>query len=185
MSPLRPEDVLILFVELQKQIVGSSRTNSEEAIRRSVAVLLQGAQQLKIPAIAVGVPLVPNAELEMIDELKALPSFTRTTVSAFDDPSIVKSIESSGRRTIALAGVSSEVGVLQTALSARTSRYEVHVLADACGGLSERSEQAAFEQMQAAGIVRSSVAIVLGSLVSDMTTAEGQGVFGALAGLWS
>ena len=184
MFDLRPEDVLILFVDTQKQIVASSRTNPETSMRRSVSVLLQATRQLKIPAIAVAVCLSPNAEPEMIEELEDVPSFLRTTVSALGDAAIAEYIKSSGRSVIALAGVSSEVGLLRTALHARRAQYEVHLLQDACGGLSERSEQAAFQQMQSAGVIPSSVAILLGSLSTEMMTAEGQVVFGALSRLW-
>ncbi|MET7853658.1 isochorismatase family protein [Streptomyces avermitilis] len=48
-------------------------------------------------------------------------------------------------------GVTSEIVVLHTALDAITAGFEVSVLLDACGGLSPRTEQAAFRQIEAAG----------------------------------
>ncbi|MBX7555716.1 isochorismatase family protein [Streptomyces sp. tea 10] len=87
------------------------------------------------------------------------------------------------RRALAICGVTSEIVVLHTALDAIAAGYEVSVLLDACGGLSPRTEQAAFRRIEAAGGRITSVASFATDLVRDFTTPTGQEVISALHGL--
>ena len=185
LPPHRPDDVIILLLELQPQIVPSSRTQPEAQLRRAVSVLTGCARELGIPVLASVVPLAPGMTPELIEELAGCTALPRTTVSALDDETIKGQLASSGRKVVAIGGVSSEIAVLRTALSARHSQYEVHLLVDCCGGLGERSDQAALRQMEAAGVVLSSVPSFLSALISDLNSPDGKVVMNALAAFWS
>ncbi|GAA2887689.1 hypothetical protein GCM10020220_092420 [Nonomuraea rubra] len=78
------------------------------------------------------------------------------------------------RRTLAMCGVTSEIVVLHTALDALADGYDVIVLADASGGVSERTENAAFRQIEAAGGTVTSVASFVTSMVRDFTSPTGR-----------
>lgn len=183
--PLLDHDTaVILLLELQPEIVKSSKTVPEDALRRAIGALVSAGQDLGIPALASVVPL-GSAAPTLIGEAGKLSPFVRTTISAFDDARISDAIGSSGRRLLLLAGVSSEIAVLQSAIDARRRGFEVHVLADCCGGLSKRTEATAFRQIEQAGGVISNVSSCLTSFVSDMATPAGQTVMAALAELWS
>lgn len=121
----------------------------------------------------------------MIAELSACTAISRTSLSALDDENVAGQLTSSGRKLVALGGVSSEIALLHTALSLRRQQYEVHLLLDCCGGLSDRGEQAAFRQMEAAGVTLSSVPSFLTTLISDLDSANGRIVMNALAAFWS
>ncbi|MEU9009443.1 isochorismatase family protein [Streptomyces sp. NPDC048479] len=79
--------------------------------------------------------------------------------------------------------MTSETVVLHTALDAIAAGFEVSVLLDACGGLSPRTEQAAFHQIETAGGRITSVASFATDLVRDFTTPTGREVIAALHGL--
>jgi hypothetical protein len=58
--------------------------------------------------------------------------------------------------------------------------YRVFVVADACGGMSERTEQAAIERIVNAGGSLVSVMTLAGELAGDFRTAEAQAAIGVL-----
>lgn len=76
--------------------------------------------------------------------------------------------------------MTSEIVVLHTALAALADGYDVIVLVDASGGISERTENAALRQIEAAGGTVTSVASLVTSMVRDFTTPTGRTVITAL-----
>jgi hypothetical protein len=181
----RPADAVILLLEMQPPIVASSRTQPAAELRRVALVLTRCARELGIPVLTSVVPLASGTTPELIEELADCTALSRTTVDALDDEGIAEQLTSSARKLVALGGVSSEIALLYTALSLRRMHYEVHLLVDCCGSLGKRSEQAAWHQMEAAGVVLSSVPSFLSALISDLGSREGQIVMNALAAFWS
>ena len=184
-AALRPQDVVVVLVELQDEVVASSQSTPASSLRKAVTVLAEGARALALPVYASVVPLSPDKPPALIAELAGQEALVRTTVSALDHEPIRDGIARSGRKVVAVGGVSAEIGVLHTTLGALAAGYQVHVLVDAVGGLSARSEQAAFLQLEKAGATLSSVASFLTSMTPTMTDPDGQAVFAALARFWS
>jgi nicotinamidase-related amidase len=82
------------------------------------------------------------------------------------------SSEATKRRTLLISGVSSDVAVQLPALTAADSGYRVFVVADAIGGMSERTEQAAIQRIVNSGGALVSVMTLAGELAGDFRTAE-------------
>jgi Isochorismatase family len=61
--------------------------------------------------------------------------------------------------------------------------YQVYVPVDACGGMSSRTEDAAFRQIEAAGGVTTSVVTLVTALAPDFSTDLGKKAFGILQSL--
>ena len=78
----RPENVIVLLLEMQPEIVASSRTQPEAQLRRVASVLTRCARELDIPVLTSVVPLAPGVAPELIEELSACKAVPRTTVSA-------------------------------------------------------------------------------------------------------
>ncbi|PXB00043.1 hypothetical protein DMC47_00040 [Nostoc sp. 3335mG] len=184
MNAAKISDLLILFVEMQPPIVASASTQSAAAVRRTSVALKQIADDLEIPVIASAVPLGDEAPT-LIDELASVEVQVRTSVSVVADDACRHRIAEHGRKTLVLAGVSSEIAILHTALDARGAGYEVAVLIDCCGGLSRRTEATALDQMRMAGVQVTNTSSFFTGMFSDMTSLEGRAVMGALAELWS
>ena len=60
---------------------------------------------------------------------------------------------------------------------------KVHVPVDACGGMSSRTEDAAFRQIEAKGGVTTSVVALVTALTPDFSTETGRQAFGILQSL--
>jgi nicotinamidase-related amidase len=184
MHARRLTDAVIVFCEMQPSIVAFSRTYPETQLRRAAALLSATAETLAIPVFTAVVPLGADLQPELIAELAGHRPRARSAVGIFDDEDLRREIAATGRKLVALAGVSSEIAILHAALGARREGYDVHVLVDGCGGLSERTERSAFGQIEAAGAMLSNISSFLTGLVPDMGSPEGQAVMGGLADLW-
>jgi hypothetical protein len=66
------------------------------------------------------------------------------------------------------------------ALTASDQGYKVHVVLDACGGMSDRSEQAALLRMARAGATTVSVMTLAGELAGDFRETQAQQAIGIL-----
>jgi nicotinamidase-related amidase len=79
-----------------------------------------------------------------------------------------------------VAGVATEVIVQHSALSGTARGYQVQVIVDACGGLTQRTEDAALRRLTQAGVVITSVASLAGQLAGDFTQPRGSQALGVV-----
>lgn len=183
-SAINPEDTVILFADLQAGIVELTVTNPIERLRKGVRALAKLAKLLQIPAVVTGVR-GENGEVarvipEIAEALGDLPTLHRTTCDSFLNEEIVSAIKATGRKTLLISGVATELAVQLPALTAAEDGYKVYVVIDACGGVSERTEQAALLRMGAAGATTVSVMALAGELAGDFRELRGQQAVGIL-----
>ena len=178
-------DITILLAELQPFVLRGVKTVLQDDLTRAIATVVQMAVDLEIPVISSTVPMgPPEAPVEMIEAVKRFPPVIRNSVGLLDDGDIAHTLEKSGRRVLALGGASSEIAILHTALSACKQDYEVYVVTDCCGGLSPRTEAAAFRQMERAGAQLSNLSSFFTGLVPQMDHPHGVSVFTSLGRHW-
>lgn len=106
---------------------------------------------------------------EIAQELGELPTYYRTTTDSFENEAIKQAIEATGRKTILISGVATEVAVQLPALSGCNLGYHVFIVVDAVGGISERTEDTAFRRIIQAGGSSVSVATLSGELAGDFS----------------
>ncbi|MFC9325149.1 isochorismatase family protein [Kitasatospora sp. NPDC057015] len=174
--------VQLHVADLQDGIIGLGATNPAATLRRSARVLARTARLLDIPVTVSAAPRPggPAVIGELTDVLPEAPVFVRGGPCAWDDEAVRRAIDAQRRGTLALCGVLTEIVVLHTALAALEAGYAVQVLVDACGGISDRTEQAALRQIEAAGGRVTSVAGFAADLVRDFTTPVGREVVAGL-----
>lgn len=163
----------MLFLDLQKEIVGASRTVPLERLRRTSGVLAKLAMLHGLPAFLSAVPPGGEYFAEVIGALGDAAPRMRTQTTAFADASLVADLRASGRKVLILSGVASEIVVQRTALDALGAGYEVQAVVDACGGIDTRTEDAAWRRIVAAGGATTSCATVCAELAGDFTTELG------------
>jgi len=182
-APLDPANTVVLFADLQAGIIELSATNELTRLRRSVSALAKLARLFDIPAI-VTTALAQGGAARVTPEIAAalgeLPQHVRTTTDAFLHAATRDAIAKTGRQTLLVAGVATEVIVQHSALSGAAQGLQVQVVVDACGGLSARAEDAALRRLVQAGVVTTSVASVAGQLAGDFTRPKGGQAVGIL-----
>ena len=170
--PLSAADVAILLIDIQPGIIDLSHTHAARKLRLASKTSLEIADLLGIPAFASVVATGPEKP-ETVSELAALPAFQRHVPGSFDNPELRSALAATGRKTLAIGGIVTEIAVLHGALTAIREGYTVHILADCCGGFSERTETAALHQLTAAGATISSVPSFFTAVCRDFSTPEG------------
>jgi len=70
--------------------------------------------------------------------------------------------------------------VQRTALDALAAGYAVHVAVDACAGVSDRTEDAAWRRISGAGGITTSVATLAAEMAGDFTTELGGATLGLM-----
>jgi nicotinamidase-related amidase len=181
--PSSPNDMrtaaAVVFLDLQEEIVKNSRTVALPSLRVRAAALAKLAALHGLPVFASSVG-VGGAYLSDVLENVAVEPRPRLETSAFADAGLVEALAASGRRALILAGVASEIVVQRTALDARAAGYEVFVAVDACGGVSARTEEAAWRRIVQAGGVTTSVTTFAAELAGDFTTELGGQTLGIM-----
>jgi nicotinamidase-related amidase len=183
-SRIDPNDALVLFVDLQSGIVELSKTIGQDRLRKGVFGLSKLAKIFGLPAIVSGVAAQDGSAPTMIPQIaEGIGShaiYQRTTADSLRNEAIVAAIKSTKRQTLLISGVSSEVAVQLPALTAAELGYRVFMVADACGGMSERTEHAAIQRITKGGGNLVSVMTLAGELAGDFRTAEAQSAIGVL-----
>jgi nicotinamidase-related amidase len=179
-------DAIVLFADLQAGIVERARTIDRATLGRGVSAVAQLAKIFALPVIVTTVPGQDGGPAQLIPEIEAVlgavTALPRFTTDSFDNDAIRKAIEATGRRTLLVAGVSTEVAVQRPSLTAARSGYTVEVVLDACGGISERSERAALARLTQAGVILTSVPALAGELAADFRQPNALAALGVLMG---
>jgi nicotinamidase-related amidase len=183
-SRIDPNDTVVLYVDLQNGIVELSRTISVDRIKKGVLGLSKLAKIFGMPAIVSGVSGQDGSAPKMIAQIaEGIGEYAvhqRTTADSFRNEAIAAAVKATKRQTLLISGVSSEVAVQLPALTAADAGYRVFVVADACGGMSERTEQAAIQRIIKTGGTLVSVMTLAGEFAGDFRTAEAQAAIGVL-----
>ena len=177
MMMLDPKTVQVLFADLQPQIVARSKTNPPDALARSAAVLAQVARLLHLPMHLSVVPeggQPPELIPELARETEGVAQLPRISFSPFFDEATRAAIAATGRQHLVIAGFATEVVVLHAVRDALAAGYRAYVPVDACGGMSSRTEDAAFRQIEAAGGITTSVVTLVTAMVPDFSTDLGR-----------
>jgi nicotinamidase-related amidase len=174
-SLLNPADCALLIVDFQAGLAFGV-----ESIARQTVV--NNAVALARTAAAFGVPVVASTSASkvysgpMLPSLQAvLPSVTpieRRSMNVWEDAAAHGALLATGRKRLIVAGLLTEACVSFPVLSALKEGFEVFVVGDACGGLTESGHALALRRMEAAGAQLTSWIQVLLEFQRDWTRHE-------------
>ncbi len=165
-------EAVILFVDHQHGIAEGAKTADRGEVDEAAAKLAEAAKLYRIPVVvsAVGVTGEPKLTRRLRDALdESVPVRVRSGSDSFEDRDIVHAIEETGRKTVLIAGILTEVAVERPALTGIERGYRTQVVLDACNGKSERSENAAILRMTQSGVEMTSVPTIIGELARDFS----------------
>jgi Isochorismatase family len=176
---LSTDSAQLLLCDLQPEIVARSKTIDRDVLSKSAGVMLEIAKLFSLPTTLSVVPEGDKAP-ELISELRGsgfAQEKLRASASPFLDEATKNLVAQSGRQVLIIGGFATEAVVLHAVLDARAQGYDVLVPVDVCGGMSERTEQAALSQIMAAGAITTSVVSIATKLAPDFTTDRGKDLF--------
>ncbi|RTL49130.1 MAG: hydrolase [Rhodocyclaceae bacterium] len=151
---LAPDNHMLIMIDHQSQMAFATKSIDAVTLRNNAALVAKAAREFKVPTILTTVA-EKTFSGPMFDEIKSVfldaEVIDRTTMNTWEDPRISERANRLGKAKVALAGLWTSVCIVGPALSALDQGFEVYVIADACGDVSDEAHQRAMERMIQSG----------------------------------
>jgi nicotinamidase-related amidase len=151
---LSPSDHMLIMIDFQSQMAFATKSIDSVTLRNNAALVANAAKIFNVSVIPTTVA-EKSFSGPMFDEIKAaFPKakfFDRTSMNTWEDEAVIEEVNRLGKSRIALAGLWTSVCIVGPALSAIDQGFEVYVITDACGDVSEEAHERAVERMVQAG----------------------------------
>ena len=151
---LSPADHTLILIDFQSQMAFATKSIDPVMLRNNAALVANAAR-------IFGVSTIPTTVAEktfsgpMFDEIRAaFPKatyFDRTSMNTWEDRAVIEEVNRIGKGRIVMAGLWTSVCIVGPALSAIDQGFEVYVITDACGDVSDEAHERAIERMVQAG----------------------------------
>ena len=151
---LTPTDHLLIMIDFQSQMAFATKSIDGVNLRNNAALVANAAAGFKVPTILTTVA-ARSFSGPMFDEItSAFPKaklLDRTSMNTWEDAAVIEEVNRIGKSRIILCGLWSSVCIVSPALSALEQGFEVGVIGDACGDVSEEAHERAMQRMVQAG----------------------------------
>jgi nicotinamidase-related amidase len=151
---LTPDNCVVAMIDLQPQMLfGVSNFDRQSIINNNVA-LAKAAKVFDVPVVLSTVETKTFSGY-MWPQIKAVfpnqEPIERTSMNSWDDPKFVAAVEKTGRKKIVLSGLWTETCVALPTIQAIHDNYEVYVVEDCCGDVSQLAHENAMKRVIQAG----------------------------------
>lgn len=150
-----------------------------EVVKRNTLALAKTAKILNIPVILTSSQeeniqgaLLPELA-EILPEAFAIRIKRAGIVNAWNDPNFKAAVESTGRKNLIMAGVTTDVCLVFPTISACQEGYQVQAVMDASGSPFELSEEMSRRRMEREGVVLTATNTMMAELAQDWSRPEG------------
>jgi nicotinamidase-related amidase len=153
---LTPTDHCLVLIDHQSQMAFATKSIDAVMLRNNAALISKAAALFKVPTILTTVA-EKTFSGPMFSEIKSVfpdaPVIDRSTMNCWEDENITDAVNRIGKPRIVLAGLWTGVCIVGPALSALDQGFEVFVISDACGDVSDEAHQRAMDRMVQRGAV--------------------------------
>ncbi|RZJ46020.1 MAG: isochorismatase family protein [Brevundimonas sp.] len=163
-----PSDTVILLLDHQSGLFQTVKDVPIADLRRNVEMIARLATLLNVPVITTASepggtngPLMPEIHAHAPH---AVYVARKGEVNAWDNDDFVAQVQSTGRRTLIMAGVWTSVCVAFPALDARAAGYDVYAVMDASGDPSEMASRTTLARLVQGGVKPTTTNSVLSEL---------------------
>src|SRR3954452_24930765 len=151
---LTPDNCVVTFIDLQPQMLFGVANFDRQAIINNNVALSKAARVFGVPVVLSTVEtrsfsgnMWPQVQAVFPNQLP----IERTTMNSWDDENFVAAVVKSGRKKIVLAGLWTETCVALPTVQAIHDGYEVYVIEDCCGDVSQLAHDNAMRRVVQAG----------------------------------
>ena len=152
---LTPADHTLVLIDHQSQMAFATHSIDVAMLRNNDALVAKGAAGFGVSTLLTTVaeksfsgPLFP----EIPEAFPNADVLDRTTMNCWEDAAVVAAVNASGKSRIVLGGLWTSVCIVGPALSALDQGFEVYVIADACGDVTDEAHERAMQRMIQAGV---------------------------------
>lgn len=153
---LNPTNHVLLMIDHESQMAFAVESQPIEELRNNTGLVAATSRLYSIPTIITTVaersfsgPVFPEIKEYFPNEKEYID---RTTMNSWEDVRVVKAVNDFKKKKLVIAGLWTEVCTLSAALSALEDGYEVYVITDASGGISQEAHDMSIMRMVQAGV---------------------------------
>lgn len=150
-----PGDHTLIMIDFQSQMSFATRSIDAVLLRNNAALVANAATGFKVSTILTTVA-EKTFSGPMFEEITtAFPGrelLDRTSMNTWEDAAVIEEVNRIGKKRLVLCGLWTSVCIVGPALSALDQGFEVYVIADACGDVSDEAHERAMERMIQAGV---------------------------------
>lgn len=152
---LTPDNCVVAMIDLQPQMLfGVSCAFDRQAIINSNVALAKGARVFDVPVVLSTVEsqaFSGNTWPQVLAALGHPTPIERSSMNSWDDVHFVEAIRKTGRKKIVLTGLWTETCVALPTIQAIHDGFEVYVVEDCCGDISQLAHDNAMKRVIQAG----------------------------------
>ncbi len=151
---LTPDNCLLALIDLQPQMLFGVANFDRQTVINNNLLLSKAARVFGIPAVLSTVE-TRGFSGYMWPQIQAVfpgqAPVERSSMNSWDDASFVAAVAATGRKKIVLAGLWTETCVALPTIQAIEDGYEVYVVEDCCGDVSQLAHDNAMKRVVQAG----------------------------------
>ncbi|WP_394442498.1 hydrolase (plasmid) [Sphingobium naphthae] len=151
---LSPADHALVLIDFQSQMAFATKSIAPELLRNNAALVANAAAGFQVPTILTTVaeksfsgPMFS----EVTDAFPGQPMLDRTSMNTWEDAAVIDEVNRIGKDRLVFAGLWTSVCIVGPVLSALGQGFEVYVITDASGDISEEAHERAVTRMIQAG----------------------------------
>src|SRR6201989_1566522 len=151
---LSPTDHTLIMIDHQSQMSFATKSIDAVLLRNNCAMVAKAAREFKVSTILTTVA-EKSFSGPIYEEIRSVfpkdEIIDRTSMNTWEDARIAKRVNEIGKGRLVFSGLWTSVCIVGPALSALDQGFEVYVIADACGDVSQEAHERAMERMIQAG----------------------------------
>ncbi|HEV2553342.1 MAG TPA: hydrolase [Bosea sp. (in: a-proteobacteria)] len=151
---LSPQDHTLILIDFQSQMSFATKSIDAVALRNNAGLISHAAAGFGVSTILTTVAEKSFSGPMFSEITEAFPGqalLDRTSMNTWEDAGVIAKVNEIGKARIVLAGLWTSVCIVGPALSALDQGFDVYVIADACGDVSDEAHERAMERMVQAG----------------------------------
>src|SRR3954466_3101140 len=151
---LTPDNCVVTFIDLQPQMLFGVANFDRQAVINNNVALAKAARVFGVPVVLSTVEsksFSGNTWPQLLAALGNPAPVERTSMNSWDDKNFVAAVEKTGRKKIVLTGLWTETCVTLPTIQAIHDGYEVYVVEDCCGDVSQLAHDNAMKRVVQAG----------------------------------
>jgi nicotinamidase-related amidase len=151
---LQPADHTLILIDFQSQMAFATKSIDAVTLRNNAALISQAAAGFGVSTILTTVAATGFSGPmfgEIVDAFPGQPLLDRTSMNTWEDAAVVARVNEIAKPRLVFAGLWTGVCIVGPALSALDQGFEVYVIADACGDVTDEAHERAMERMIQAG----------------------------------
>jgi len=149
-SLLAPTDHTLILIDHQSQMAFATKSIDAVLLRNNAALVAKAAKVFGVSTLLTTVA-EKTFSGPIFDEIRSVfPTedvIDRTTMNTWEDPRITERVNAIGKGRIVVAGLWTSVCIVAPVASALDQGFEVYVISDASGDVSEEAHDRAMDRM--------------------------------------